>query len=244
MSMSIMKSRYSELKMIPVVSMAKMIFKKQYLEAYEKKKENFLKDENGQLSIKPLKLNETKKIFGLVAPLCMPIYEDSEKTYNDVKNDFLEKWKSNFAGELFEEYLWIASPDAKGSQSFEIESYLKWNKSKKKERLAFIYLGYFWMYESEEETLEEAAKRFFNEHRKMKALLKDTMKKYDESKHIKTMLEKGALVFNSSSNQAIFKFNCFEDPTSSVWTALAIQGYFPWVNQINCVSDGDYDKYL
>ena len=244
MSMSIMESRYSALKMIPVVSMAKMIFKKEYLEAYEKKTENFVKDEKSQLSIKPLELDETKKIFGLVAPLCMPIYEDSEKTYNEVKNDFLEKWKSNFGGELFEEYLWIASPDAKGSQSLEVESYLKWKRTKKKERLAFIYLGYFWMYKSEDETLEEAAKRFFDQHRKMKALVKNTIKKYGENKHIKTMLEKGALVFNSSTNQAIFKSDCFEDPISSVWTALAIQGYFPWVNQINSVSNGDYDEYL
>ena len=244
MSMSIMENRYNKLKMIPVVSMAKMIFKKQYLEAYEKKEENFLKDENGQLSIKPLELDETKKIFGLVAPLCMPIYEDSEKTYSEVKTDFLEKWKSNFGGELFEEYLWIVSPDTKKSKSFEIQSYIKWKKSEKKERLAFIYLGYFWMYESEDETLEEATKRFFDEHKKMKVFVKDTMKKYGETKHIKTMLEKGALVFNSSSNQAIFKSNCFEDPTASVWTTLAIQGYFSWVDQINCVSDGDYDKYL
>lgn len=249
MSMDIMAKRYGEAKITPAEFTAKEIFYKEQYNAYKKKAKNFFGNEHTERFIKPLKWNYKEKVYGLVAPLCMPIYGENNKSFKEVKYNFLRKWKKQWCGELFKEYLWIVSEKVKKSKSKEIQSYIHWRDSKNTKNLAFIYLGYFWMYKDEEETLNEAAKRFFEKHQKdeiIQQAFKHECEKNcwedDENKYVKAILNDGALLFDSSSKHAILKFECYSDPSACVWAALAVKGYFAWITQIDFISD--YDEYL
>lgn len=251
MSMNIMWKRYHESEITPADFVARDIFNNAEYYAFKKSPENFSGNEHTEKFIVPIIWENILKIHGLVAPLNFPILADANLSFKDAKESFLVNWKKMWGGEFFWDYLWVVKETVKNSKSEEIQSYINWKNSSNRQQLAFIYLGIFWMYKDETETLNQAAQRFFEEH-SGDALLQNALnheleKKYwkeTSNKYIKAILNDGALLFDRNSKKVFSKIHDYGDPATVVWKSLCILGYFPWVSRMDFFTEWDYDDYL
>lgn len=248
MSMQIMWKRYyNEAEITPALFMAQELCLNAESYAFNRNQKNFSGNEHTEKFIVPIRWEDELEIYGLVAPINFPIYSKQGLDKMEVKQEFLEKWKKMWGGGLFHNCFWFIQANVRSSKATEIQSYINWKKSKHKERLALIYLGNFWLYKDEEETLNQAAERFFNEHKELQGYFRAEWKrKYweDYGKYAKAILDDGGLLFDQHSNKAYSKFNDFGDPATAAWRALCILGYFQWVSRLEMISEWDYDAYI
>lgn len=252
MSMGIMYKRYGEVGMTPAEYMAKDIFAVELERAIRKEPRNLLYEEvDTTMIIKPLEWDNKNQIHALVAPLSMPICDSKKASLKEATGKFVKTWKSFWGGKSFDKFFCIEPAGTKEPLRKETESFFNWKKLRNPQKLAFIYQGYFWIYKDNNETLNQAAERFFEAHQDdeiLQGAFRSECKKNcweeDKNKYIKAILNDGALLFNRSSNQAVARFNSYSDPSASVWAALAIKGYFRWITQVNFISSGQYEKYL
>jgi hypothetical protein len=189
----------------------------------------------------------TKKLFALVSPIGMPIWDMAEYRVG-YRQRYTAPWRGNASGTNFEDHFSIIPVATAKAQSEQIQSFVQWERKKKFKRLAFIYLGIFWLYESQTETLDQAARRFIEAHPELTEQFEQECEIEgmlgSGNEYAKAIFEDGALVFKGE--RAIIKSEngqyVSNDPSSTMWAMIATDGYFDWVTEVAFVGK-NYDVY-
>lgn len=112
----------------------------------------------------------------------------------------------------------------------EVQSFFSWIKNRKKTKLAFIYLGIFWTL-NEEESLNDAAKRFIETYPDVKELFdKQRQRKAyhwikEEQIYLYEIFKDGAAVFSGDTIYMSSSSGLISSP-SSLWWVMASEGFF------------------
>lgn len=111
----------------------------------------------------------------------------------------------------------------------EFQSFTSWRKVRRKKKLAFIYLGIFWMLE-DGESLNDAAKRFIKAHQEVNKIFEERRNagKYnglrEEVVYIYEIFRDGAIIFKD--DKAIIERDKFFWSPSGLWAIAAAEGFF------------------
>lgn len=242
MSRTILYERHGQEVALGARYIATRIFDEVIGEYYKKDPKRFSGDEQEEIFVKPFLHNSKEKIYGLTMPLGLPVWDTTKKEY---QNRFFNKLNKGWNRD-FKEIFTILPAAIKESEDEDIQSFIKWKDKNARKRLAIVFMGILWFYKDDQETLNEASKRFYDAHPEFQERLNYEMKKKymlgNESRYTRAIFSSGALLFQNK--KAIIRCQFFRDPSAVIWSTLIIKGYMPWIKEIQYISERDFDTYI